>query len=82
MNAVIVASMRIKTLRELRDRAPFMAFDLHLSNGQSLTVVSTDHLFFFPTHAELMVVLPDGAFRFVDPSHVVSAGPHSRRVTK
>lgn len=66
--------MTIKTLQELRNRTPFKPFALHLSSGQTLPVISTDHLFFFPTHAELMVVLPDGGFRFVDPVHVVSAG--------
>lgn len=66
--------MTMKTLQELRNRTPFKPFELHLSSGQSIPVLSTDHLFFFPTHAELLVVLPDGGFRFVDPAHVVSAG--------
>ncbi|MBI3880000.1 MAG: hypothetical protein HY301_08030 [Verrucomicrobia bacterium] len=66
--------MTVKTLKELRDRTPFKPFELQLADGNRLTVVSTDHLFFFPTHAELLVVLPDGGFRFVDPAQVVSAG--------
>ena len=75
--------MTVKTLRELRDRTPFQAFDLHLADGNSLPVVSTDHLFFFPTHAELLLVLPDGGFRFVDPAQAVSAGsPGSQRATQ
>ena len=69
--------MTLKTLKELRDRTPFKPFELHLSNGHTLPVVSTDHLFVFPTHAELLVVMPDGGFRFVDPAQVVSAGPSS-----
>ena len=67
--------MTIKALRQLRDRTPFQPFELHLSNGQTLPVVSTDHLFFIPTHAELLVVLPKSGFHFVDPAQVVSAGP-------
>jgi hypothetical protein len=71
--------MTIKTLQGLRNRTPFRPFEMHLSSGQTLRVVSTDHLFFFPTHPELLVVLPDGGFRFVDPAQIVSAGSVSSK---
>lgn len=66
--------MTVKTLREMRDARPFKRFDIHLSDGQSLPVVTADHLFFMPSQTEFLVVLPDGGLRFVDPAHVVSAG--------
>ena len=75
-------TMTVKTLKELRNRTPFKPFELHLADGNKLPVVSTDHLFFFPTHAELMVVLPGGGFRFVDPALVVSAGSPGTSRTK
>jgi hypothetical protein len=71
--------MKSKTLRELRDAAPFKPFEIHLSNGHALTVATPDHLFFMPNSGEFLVVLPDGGFRFVDATQVVSAGRGSGR---
>ena len=66
--------MTLKTLREMRDAAPFKPFDLELADGRVLSVVTADHLFFMPNSIEFLVVLPDGGFRFVDANQVVSAG--------
>jgi hypothetical protein len=66
--------MTLKTLREMRDAAPFKPFEIHLADGQALTVVTPDHLFFLPKSSEFLVVLHDGGFRFVDSAQVVSVG--------
>ena len=66
--------MTLKTLKELRDAAPFKPFEIQLADGRALTVVTTDHLLFLPNNPEFIVVLPEGGFRIVDPSQVVSAG--------
>jgi len=71
--------MTSKTLRDLRDVAPFKPFELHLSDGRALPVVTPDHLFFMPNGKELLVVLPDNGFRFVDLTQVVSAGRGAAR---
>lgn len=71
--------MTLKALRELRDAAPFKAFDLELADGRTLPVVTPDHLFFMPDAKELFVVLPDNGFRFVDLAQVVSAGRNAAR---
>jgi hypothetical protein len=66
--------MTLKTLREMRDAAPFKPFDIHLADDRVLPVVTTDHLLFLPNKPEFIVGLPDGGFRIVDPSQVVSVG--------
>jgi hypothetical protein len=71
--------MTLKMLREMRDAAPFKPFDIHLADGRALPVVTTDHLLFLPNNPEFIVVLPDGGFRIVDPSQVVSVGRNPTR---
>jgi hypothetical protein len=66
--------MKEKTLRELRDAAPFAPFQINFSDGKAVTVVSPDHLFFIPKRSEFMVVKADGGFRIVDLNQVVSIG--------
>ena len=73
--------MTLKTLREMRDASPFKPFDIHLADGRTLTVVSSDHLFFLPNSSEFLVVLSDGGFRIVDSPQVVSVGRDSARAT-
>ena len=70
----------MKTLREMRDAAPFKPFDIHLADGRVLPVVTTDHLLFLPNNSEFIVVLADGGFRIIDPAQVVSAGRPPARV--
>lgn len=71
--------MTLKTLREMRDAAPFKPFDIKLAEGRSLTVATPDHLFFMPNNKEFLLVLPDDGFRFVDATQVVSAGRGTAR---
>ena len=71
--------MTLKTLKEMRDAAPFKPFDIHLSDGRALTVATPDHLFFMPNGKEFLVVLRDGGFRFVDTAQVVSTGRNGAR---
>lgn len=71
--------MTLKTLREMRDAAPFRPFEINLSNGRSLKVATADHLFFVPNSPELLVVLPDGGFHFVDSDQIASVSGKTRR---
>jgi hypothetical protein len=71
--------MTLKTLKELRDTAPFKPFEIHFSDGRVLPVVTTDHLLFLPKNPEFIVVLPDGGFRIIDPAQVVSASIEPKR---
>jgi len=71
--------MNLKTLREMRDTAPFKAFEIQLADGRSLKVATPDHLFFIPNSSEFIVVLPDGGFRIVESSQVVSTGRNAER---
>ena len=71
--------MTLKTLKEMRDAAPFKPFEIHLSDGRALTVATPDHLFFMPNGKEFLVVLQDGGFRFVDTAQVVSTGRNGAR---
>ena len=64
--------MTMKSLRELRDAAPFRPFEINLSNGRSLPVATPDHLFFIPNSPEFVVALPDGGVHIVDPDQVAS----------
>ena len=66
--------MTLKTIRDLRDRAPFRPFDLHLAEGEVLTVPTPDHLFFVPESIDVIVGLVEGGFRIVDTTQIVSAG--------
>jgi len=71
--------MTLKMLKEMRGAAPFKPFEIHLSDGRVLPVVTTDHLLFLPKNPEFIVVLPDGGFRIVDPAQVVSVGRNGTR---
>lgn len=71
--------MTERTIRDMRDAAPFHPFDIHLTNGHSLRVVSADHLFLIPNSSEMMVVLPDGGFRIIDLEQVASLGRAASR---
>ena len=71
--------MSLKTMRELRDTAPFKPFEIQLTDGRSLTVATPDHLFFIPNSTEFILVLRDGGFRIVDSGHVVSVGRNASK---
>lgn len=72
--------MTLRTLKGLRAAAPFKRFEIHLADGNALPVATPDHLFFMPDGKEFLVVLPDGGFRFVDATQVVSAGRNGQRM--
>ncbi|MEK7675553.1 MAG: hypothetical protein AAB676_06950 [Verrucomicrobiota bacterium] len=76
--------MTLKTIREMREVTPFRPFKIHLTDGRALPVATPDHLFLFPTHAEILVVMPDGGFHFVDPAQIASLSgrPKAARTTK
>jgi len=71
--------MTLKTLREMRDAVPFKPFEIHLADGRSVPVATSDHLFFMPNNPDFLVVLPGGGFRIVDPRQVVSVGRSTAR---
>ena len=71
--------MTLKSLREMRDAAPFKPFAIHLADGRTVTVATADHLFFMPNNPDFLVVLPNGGFRIVDPGQVVSVGRGASR---
>ncbi|HEU0010593.1 MAG TPA: hypothetical protein VFT34_12325 [Verrucomicrobiae bacterium] len=74
--------MTLKTLREMRDAAPFKPFEIHLADGRTVTVATADHLFFIPNNPDFLVVLPDGGFRIVDPRQVLSVGRGTARAKR
>ena len=71
--------MSLKTLREMRDAAPFKPFEIQLADGRSVTVATADHLFFIPNSSEFLVVLSAGGFRIVDSTQMVSVGRNVAR---
>jgi hypothetical protein len=71
--------MSLKTLREMRDAAPFKPFEIQFGDGRAVSVATPDHLFFIPDSREFMVVLPGGGFRIIDSSQVVSVGRSAAR---
>jgi hypothetical protein len=71
--------MTLKTLRQMRDAAPFKPLEIQLADGRTVTVATADHLFFMPNNPDFLVVLPDGGFRIVDPRQVVSVGRGASR---
>lgn len=71
--------MSLKTLREMRDAAPFKPFEIQLTDGRAVSVATPDHLFFIPDSREFMVVLAGGGFRIIDSSQVVSVGRSAAR---
>ncbi len=62
------------------DTTPFRPFEIHLSSGRALPVISTDHLFFVPGRCDFILVLPDGGFRIVDVSPVESVDRNDKPV--
>lgn len=58
--------MTIKKLREMRDATPFRSFQVHVADGRALSVATPDHIFLFPNQTDVLVVLPDDSFHFLD----------------
>ena len=64
--------MKPTTIRDLRDKAPFRPFAIHLAEGRSVTVVTPDHIMISPSNDEFAVYLPDGTLEVVDGKLVTS----------
>lgn len=64
--------MKLKTLRQVRDMTPFQPFEVHLSDGRAIPVITADHLFFLPDSDEFILVSPDGSLHILDLSQITS----------
>lgn len=64
--------MNPETIRDLRDKAPFRPFAIHLADGRSIPVVTPDHITISPANDEFAVYLPDGTLEVVDAKLVTS----------
>lgn len=64
--------MNPETIRDLRDKAPFRPFAIHLADGRSIPVVTPDHIMISPANDEFAVYLPDGTLEVVDGKLVTS----------
>jgi hypothetical protein len=63
--------MKVAELKKMRDRAPFRAFQLHLTNGEILPVRHPDYLNMPPeTGTELFVVWVGVDWNLVDAGQV------------
>lgn len=71
--------MSVKDIKELRDRAPFKPFFLHLTSGRTLKVATADHLLFSPRRDLLVLFPPSGGICVIDPQQVASVDIQSVR---
>ena len=63
--------MKVSDLKKMRDRAPFRAFQLHLTNGERLAVRHPEYLAVPPeTGTELFVVWVGVQWNLVDAGQV------------
>ncbi len=63
--------MKVSDLKKMRDRAPFRAFQLHLSNGETLPVRHPEYLGIPPEPGtELFVVWVGPQWNLVDADQV------------
>jgi len=64
-------SMKVSDLKKMRDRAPFRAFQLHLTNGETLPVRHPEYLAVPPEpEVELFVVWVGRDWNLVDAGEV------------
>ena len=71
--------MKPTTIRDLRDQTPFRRFEIHLSDGRALAVVTADHIMISPTNHEFALYHADGTLDVVDASMVTSVTRRPRR---
>lgn len=64
--------MKPATIRDLRDQTPFRPFEIHLTDGRSVTVVTSDHIMISPTNQEFALYDSDGTLNVVDASQITS----------
>jgi hypothetical protein len=71
--------MRPSAIRDVRDKAPFQPFELHLADGRAVPVVTPHHIMISPRNDEFAVYLPDGTLEVVDGKLVTSITRRPRR---
>ena len=71
--------MKSTTIRELRDQTPFRPFDIHLTDGRALAVVTPDHIMISPTNQEFALYHADGTLDIVEASRVTTITRKPRR---
>jgi len=69
--------MTIEQLRQMHLARPFQPFDIHLTDGRTLTVEHPEFLAQSPTGRTIVVGRPDGVLEIVDLLLVVSLKPRS-----
>ena len=58
--------MKPAAIRDLRDKAPFRPFSIHLADGRSILVVTQDHIMISPSNDEFAVYRADGTLEIMD----------------
>jgi hypothetical protein len=62
----------INDIKEVRNFAPFKPFELHLTSGRTLPVLTPDHLLISP-NGDLLVLFPSGGgLCIIDPAQVAT----------
>ncbi|MBX3747894.1 MAG: hypothetical protein KF833_21515 [Verrucomicrobiae bacterium] len=75
--------MKVSDIRKLRDRAPFRAFQIHLTNGETLPVPHPEYLAVPPAaEADLFVVWVGSDWNLVDASQVARMSPLATRTPR
>ena len=64
--------MTVRDIKDLRDTAPFRPFEVHLSSGCTLKVITPDHLLFSPRGDLLILFPPEGGVSVIAPEQVAS----------
>jgi hypothetical protein len=59
-----------RTIRDVRDQVP--PFDIHLTDGRVVTVLTPDHIMISPRNDEFAVYERDGSLRIIDGKLVTS----------
>jgi hypothetical protein len=71
--------MKPTTIRDIRDQIPFTPFQIHLADGNKITVLTPDHIMISPTNDEFAVYEGDGSLKIVDGKLVTSISRKARK---
>ncbi len=71
--------MKPTTIRDIRDQVPFAPFEIHLADGNKITVLTPDHIMISPTNDEFAVYARDGSLKIVDGKLVTSISRKARK---
>jgi hypothetical protein len=71
--------MKPATIRDFRDQTPFRPFEIHLSDGRPLTIVTPDHMIISPTNREFALYQADGTLKVVDAAVITSIARKPRK---